>query len=138
MGLLVCIISYALGFACCLGATARIRGDVVDPEGVGGVEFLVIIIALGTLSALFGARGHQPWLSEHFKGAALSGFAGGVLTCAALLAFGVVTRWGSNPVVAVLLFVVRFTFIVWPAAILSASIAIVRRRALPHVGEDTV
>lgn len=134
MGLLICIVGYAVGFGCCLGAAARIRGDVVDPEGVGGVEFLVIIAALGTLSALFGARGHQPWLFEHFKGAALSGFAAGVLTGAALLAFGVVTRWGSNPVVAVLLFVVRFTFIVWPAFILNASIAVVRRRALQHGG----
>ncbi len=138
MGVLVCVISYVLGFAGCLSAVARIRGDIVDPEGVGGAEFLAIVIALGTLSALFGTRKHQRWLSEHLKGAVLAGVVSGVVTSAALLAFGVVTTWWNNPFVAVLLFVVRFTFIVWPALILSASIAVRRHRSLAHARANAV
>jgi hypothetical protein len=138
VGLLICLIGYALGLAGCLGAVASTSGGTIDPEGVGGAEFLAIIIALGTLSALFGTRKHQPWLSKNLKGAAFSGIVAGVLTGAALFAFGAVTARGDNPLVGVLLFVVRFTFIVWPAFILNVTIAVVRRRALGHAGTDPV
>jgi|SRR6185503_5034593 EamA domain-containing membrane protein RarD len=127
MGLLVCVVSFALGFAAIFSALAR--SDVVDPEGFGGTPFLVILIALCALSAMFGARKHQRWLSEHMKGAVLCGVAAGIVTGIAILAFGVVSTWGPSTVVAVLFFVVRFTFIVWPAFIVHGAIAVARRRA---------
>ena len=88
MGLLICIVSFALGFAAVVTAGAQLCSDIVDPEGIGGTPFVVILIALCALSALFGARKHQHWLSDHLTGAALSGVAAGTMNGAALLAFG--------------------------------------------------
>ncbi|MDQ3419352.1 MAG: hypothetical protein M3451_13875 [Chloroflexota bacterium] len=108
---------------------AQLRSDFVDPEGVGGTPLVVILIALCALSALFGARKHQHWLSDHLEGAALCGVGAGIVNGAALLVCGVASRWGASAVVAVLLFIARFTFIVWPAFILHGTIAVARRRA---------
>jgi hypothetical protein len=130
MGLLVCIISFVLGFGAVVIAAAQLRSDIVDPEGVGGAPFVVILIALCALSALFGARKHQHWLSDHLTGAAFSGVGAGILNGAAILAFGVASTWGASAIVAVLLFIARFTFIVWPAFILHGTIAAARRRAI--------
>ena len=126
MGLLICVVSFALGFAAVLSALAQVGSDI-DPEGVGGTPFLIILVAICALSALFGARKHQQWLSEQMKGAVVSGVAAGIVNGIAILAFGVMSTWAASTVVAVLFFVARFTFIVWPAFIVHGTIAAARR-----------
>ena len=130
MGLLICLVSYGIGLASVLGVAAQVRRELMDPEGVGDVELLVVAVALASLSALFGARTYEPWLKGSMRLGALAGIAGGALTGAALTAFALVaTTLDHHPYAAVLLLIGRFTFIVWPAFILSASIATVRRSA---------
>jgi hypothetical protein len=127
MGLLICVVSFALGFGAVLSALAQVRSDIIDPEGVGVTPFLIILVAICALSALFGARKHQQWLSEQMKGAVVSGVAAGIVNGIAILAFGVLSTWAASTVVAVLFFVARFTFIVWPAFIVHGTIAAARR-----------
>ena len=132
MGLLVCLIAYALGLAGSLGAVAQVKPDTVDPEGVGLADpgVLMMIAAVATLSALIGARKHQEWLSRSIGVAVICGVAGGALTGAILIAFGALTTWGSNPIFAVILVVARLTFILWPALVLKAVIAGVQRLSI--------
>src|SRR5213075_968645 len=102
MGVLICVVSFALGFAAIFSAVAQVRGDIIDPEGVGGTPFLIILIASCALSAMFGARKHRQSLSEHMKSAVVSGVAAGIVNGIAILAFGVVSTWGARTFVAVL------------------------------------
>jgi hypothetical protein len=88
MGLLVCLSSFAASLTAI--AVAAISVDPPHPgDDIGNLgeafEVVLLAVAVATLLAYAGARGHQAWLKTRLAQAARGGCGAGVLTAAWVL-----------------------------------------------------
>src|SRR3954468_6803605 len=136
MGLLVCVLSFAASLTAI--AVAAISVDPPHPgDDIGNLgeafEVVLLAVAVATLLAYAGARGHQAWLKTRLAQAARGGFSAGVLTAAFFLVpvglLPVVGRALPEGVILTIFAVFRTVDILIPAFATHLVLAFQERRA---------